>query len=97
MRNVEHIQNKHRHLAFARRPNRAQRGHRKVTIAAQYGLLHCNRSSVGAHKGCYANAVVVCCVGTETAQRSWRCHCVLNTVKARGMRCERCGSAVKAP
>ena len=31
----EHTQNKHRRSAFARRPNRAQRGHRKVTIAAQ--------------------------------------------------------------
>ena len=31
----EHTQNKHRHSAFAGRPNRAQRGHRKVTIAAQ--------------------------------------------------------------
>ena len=33
--NFEHTQNKHRHSAFARRPNRAQRGRRKVTIAAQ--------------------------------------------------------------
>ena len=31
----EHTQNKHRRSVFARRPNRAQRGHRKVTIAAQ--------------------------------------------------------------
>ena len=31
----EYTQNKHRHPVFAQRPNRAQRGHRKVTIAAQ--------------------------------------------------------------
>ena len=31
----EHTQNKHRRSVFARRPNRAQRGHHKVTIAAQ--------------------------------------------------------------
>ena len=31
----EHTQNKHCGSAFARRPNRAQRGHRKVTVAAQ--------------------------------------------------------------
>ena len=58
----EHTQNKHRHPAFARRPNRAQRGHRKVTIAAQYGLLQRNRSSAGkhsAHRGRRANALVV--------------------------------------
>ena len=30
-----HTQYKHRHSAFARRPNKAQRGRRKVTIAAQ--------------------------------------------------------------
>ena len=31
----EHTQNKHRHSAFAGPPNRAQRGHREVTKAAQ--------------------------------------------------------------
>ena len=65
-----------------RRPNRAQRGRRKVTIAAQFGLLQRNRSSVGAHKGRCANAVVVRGVCTETARRSWRCHWVFNTASA---------------
>ena len=56
----EHTQNKHRRSVFARRPNRAQKGHRKVTIAAQLGLLQRNRSSEGAHRahrGHCANAV----------------------------------------